>query len=136
MSLDAGHNLTRIEVTFQCEPAQSELLFAAGLALREGAQTAAGKDEPWISLWGPVEPKDNGDLGTGVVMDRARFRQTAEQDGHHLIIASAKPGEPAVYYAGAGWTRSGDFAAAADWSAYLAAWARRMAAPLQVRIQP
>jgi GH18 family chitinase len=45
-----------------------------------------------------------------------------------------KPGEAVRYFAGGGWDKSGDFADAVAWNAYLAAFAARLRAPLRVTL--
>lgn len=136
LSLDAGHNLTKIEMTYQCEPPTETLEFVAGLLLRPEVKASHGEKRPWIALWGPIEEVPNsGDLGTGVVMSAAAFKKVAEADNHLLALGTAKVGQPVVYWAGAGWTKSGDFSSAADWDRYLDEWAQRVAAPLRVTVR-
>ena len=134
-SLDAGHNLTRMDAIFHTEPPQEQIEFVAGLVHREGSQPTGNAERAWIGLWGPVDPnRDHGELGTGVVMGRCRFRKVIQQNNHSLILAEATPDEPAPYWAGAGWTKSGDFDNVEQWNEYLDHWARRVAAPLDVAI--
>jgi hypothetical protein len=49
-------------------------------------------------------------------------------------MAKATPGKPFVYYLGAGWSKSGDFADAAAWHGYVGATAARVATPLKVSV--
>ncbi|MGA3268341.1 MAG: DUF4861 family protein [Verrucomicrobiota bacterium] len=51
-----------------------------------------------------------------------------------LAIAPAKIGVPFVYYAGAGWSESGDFPNAAAWDHYVQRFAERRDQPLEVTI--
>jgi len=133
-SLDAGHNLTRIESNFTYEPADGDLQVAAGLVKRPGVQVKSTDAQPWIAMWGPLEPEGNGELGTAVVMDATAFRETADAAEHVLAIGAVRPGRPLVHYAGAGWTKSGDFASADEWNAYVEHWARRLNAPLKIQV--
>ena len=71
-------------------------------------------------------------LGTGVVVPAGSLRGVREDSLHHLMIVALSPGNAATYYAGAGWTSSGDFASAADWERYLSAAARGLRYPLVV----
>ena len=134
-SLDAGHNLTRLESVFEWEPATEAIEFAAGLVRRAGVTASAGEGEPWIALWGPLEPKGNGELGTGVVMAKGVFKGTGEFEDHYIAIGTAQSGKPVVHWAGAGWSRSGDFGSAQDWNDYLEQWARRQATPPAITIR-
>ena len=49
---------------------------------------------------------------------------------------SATPGEPVVFWAGAGWTASGDFETVEDWWAHLDATAARLASPVRATLEP
>lgn len=51
-----------------------------------------------------------------------------------LAIAPAQIGRPFVYYAGAGWSESGDFPNAAAWNDYVRRFAERRDQPLQVTV--
>jgi len=133
-SLDAGHNLTRIESIFTWEAADADLLVAAGLVRRPGVQVKSTATQPWIAMWGPLEPEGNGELGTAVVMDAVAFRETADAAEHVLAIGAVRPGRSLVHFAGAGWTRSGDFASADEWNAYVEQWARRLGTPLTIKM--
>jgi len=56
-------------------------------------------------------------------------------DKQQLTIANTAPGQPFVYYFGAGWSKSGDFADAAAWDAYVRSYAQKLKAPLKVTTQ-
>jgi hypothetical protein len=53
---------------------------------------------------------------------------------HLLILGTAKLGKTIVYYAGAGWTRSGDFQNADEWNEYLTTYAKRIESPLKISL--
>jgi hypothetical protein len=67
-------------------------------------------------------------------MDARAFREIVDADDHLLAIGTVEPGRPLVHYAGAGWSRSGDFAGAEEWNEYLAQWSRRWNAPLTISV--
>ena len=135
-SLDAGHNLTRLATTYTCDPPAKTLDFAAGLVKRPDVKRGAGDKAPWIALWGPIGETGDGELGTGVVMTPDVFNTSREIGEHLVAIGTAKVGEPVVYWAGAGWTRSGDFKDADAWNTYLDEWSRRIAEPLVIKVGP
>jgi pectinesterase len=135
-SLDAGHNLTRLETVYECAPAVDSLEFAAGLVKRNGVTLATGENEPWIAMWGRIGPKGSGGLGTGVVMPPNGLTRVVDHHGHYLAVGETAPGTPVVHWAGAGWSRSGDFADAAAWNDYLSEWSQRVANPLVVTVLP
>ena len=132
-SLDAGQNLTRIETVFDCVKAAGKLEFVAGLLRRENVETGGGENAPWIAMWGPIGGKGDGQMGTGVVMLPEVFIKTVEVDNHYAAIGKCQSGKPVVHWAGAGWSRSGDFNDAAAWKRHLDELAQRVASPLIVR---
>jgi len=94
------------------------------------ADRAAG----WFRYW---EAIDDSYLGTGVVVAPAVIidyedHRSAEKDANQLYIVTKPQDNKVVFYAGFGWVKSGQFASAADWDAYLAEFAQRLASPLKV----
>ena len=137
ISLDAGVNLNRIRVTFDAPGAAHEVLMACGLVKRARTLPSSDRDRCWMGLWGATNSDTvNGSLGTGVVFPRPAFVQFTEDSVQYLLIGRTVTGEPLTYYAGAGWTRSGDFTSDKGWNSYLDQWAVRMAAPLRVACAP
>lgn len=136
ITLDAGQNLNKIEVTYEGESGPLE--FAAGIVKRPNVTSArGGKENKWISLYGPV----NGDavnefLGTAVIVPGSEFKEIREDSTHVLIIGSGSVGQRVTYYSGAGWTRSGDFKSREEWEGYLDSVAGNLEQPLNVRLKP
>ena len=133
--VDAGHNLDRIESTFISKTPE----FVIGIGLNktpadkgqepriEFSQTAAdGSIVQWIAQ------KANGELGTAVIVPGADFAGFAEDERNQLVLAKAKPGQALTYYAGAGWSRAGEFTTRQAWLDYVAACAARVRAPLKI----
>jgi pectinesterase len=134
ISLDAGVNLNRVEVTYTGE-GKSELTFAAGIVKRNDVITFTDKNNGCVGLWGlTTDKEDIGSLGTGIFMPKKTFKEIRENEMHVLIIGSAKVGIPTTYYSGAGWTRSGDFSTADDWNKYMKEFAQKKNAPLKIKI--
>jgi unsaturated rhamnogalacturonyl hydrolase len=52
-----------------------------------------------------------------------------------LTITPAEAGKPFLYYLGAGWSKSGDFATETDWEDYVRQFVARLHAPLQVNLK-
>jgi pectinesterase len=137
IALDAGENLNRVSVTFDAPAGGEELQVACGLVKRAGTVAASDSVSGWMSFWGATNADPvNGSLGTGVVFPRSAFLRFADDPVHCLLIARARAGKAFTYYAGAGWTRSGDFASAADWNSYLARKAALIGSPLAVTCSP
>lgn len=136
ISLDAGQNLNKIEVTFTGLPATDTLSVACGLAKRKG--TTFGRDENacWISLWGQTNDDPvNGYLGTGIVLGPQQCAGFVEDGGQYMILGKAVAGNRFSYYAGAGWTRSGDFTSVEDWNGYLDQFATRLRHPIRITLR-
>jgi len=135
ISLDAGSNLNRIQITFDGSGSSDSLQFACGLVKRNATTTSRDNDNHWVGLWGPTtNDTANGSLGTGIVFSPSSFDMFTEDQDQYLVIGRTKVGHPFVYYCGAGWTRSGDFATGADWKVYLNDFARRLLFPLEIKI--
>jgi hypothetical protein len=140
-TVDPGRNLDEITSTFDFKaPAggDGELTVAIGLAKHARlARVSPAQDERagWISLWEEYQNPADGNLGTGIVLaPEARFAGIVETPAERLILVKVKPGEAVRYFAGGGWSLSGDFADAAAWNAYLAAFAARLRSPVKVAI--
>jgi pectinesterase len=137
ISLDAGENLNRVCVTYDSPEPRHAVLMACGLVKRARTLHAADESRCWMGLWGATNSDSvNGSLGTGVVFPHSAFVQFTEDSTQYLLVGRAVTGEPLTYYAGAGWTRSGDFATGEEWSAYLDRRAVLIASPLQVACAP
>ena len=69
-----------------------------------------------LAYWEPESP-GNGSIACGVVM-------TADSDyvpspDQALLTTVIQRGKPLLYFAGAGWSKSGDFASKEDWFKYI-----------------
>lgn len=139
-TVDAGHNLDQIESTFTVvEGSAKELTVAIGLNKKPGDKNQDAKVELTsvaaqgsIAQW--VAQKTNGQLGTAVIVP-ASFAGFAADESNELVLAKATPGQPLRYFAGAGWSKAGEFTTKAAWDAYVADCAVRAKSPLKVSIQ-
>jgi pectinesterase len=134
ISLDAGHNLDRFESHYSFEGSPAALAHAIGIKKGKGSQIQADRARGLLRTWEPV-PDGGGQLGCGVLVDPAQVADLAQDDRNFLIVAKIAPASPSVYYAGFGWTKSGDFATVEDWDRYLSDSAARLRAPLEIRIE-
>ena len=130
ITLDAGSNLSRFESHYQTTLA-GERQQAVGIKKNPGSVVATSKNLGLLSTWEPIKA-DGSSFGCGVVMDPALVVDFPQDDLNYLVAAKVPPGSPAVYYAGFGWNRSGDFAGEGDWARYLQQFAQRLRAPLQI----
>jgi hypothetical protein len=131
-TVDAEQFLDRIESTFEFKSPSGELTAAIGVAKHKKLETevSTGAHGEWLSLW--ENYGENGKLGTAVLRMPADKAWLAEDEQNHLLLAKVKSGVPLVYYAGAGWSKQGEFASKEKWNAYLDAFAKRVASPVVV----
>lgn len=139
-TVDAGHNLDQIESTFTVAAGgPQEITVAIGLnknpadknqdaAVALTASAAHGTLTQWVTQ------KTNGELGTAVIMPKGALVGFAADSLNELMLAKATSGQPLRYYAGAGWSKAGEFKSQADWNAYVAACAARAASPIKITV--
>ena len=139
-TVDAGHNLDQIESTFSvAADAPKEITVAIGLnktpadknqdaSVALTASAATGTLTQWVTQ------KTNGELGTALIMPLGAFVGFTADSLNELILAKATSGQPLRYYAGAGWSKAGEFKSQADWNAYVAACAMRAASPIKITV--
>jgi pectinesterase len=137
ISIDAGSQLFREESIFRAD-GTSELPVAVGFVKREGVvvSTSQGKAWTWLSGWGPIERSTGGHglLGLAALVERKNLIELRETADHHVAVMRVRPGAPIVYYAGAGWSASGDFDGPSAWWSYLDRFAQRLASPVRVTL--
>ena len=137
-TVDAGHNLDQIESTFTVlGGAAQELTVAVGLnknpadkgqdAKIDVTRTAASG---LITQW--VVQKSNDILGTAIIVPAPAFQGFVEDDRNLLALAKVTPGRAFRYFAGAGWSRAGEFTTQAQWNMYVTAAAAREQSPVKV----
>lgn len=140
--MDAGQNLYREETTFHTDVSAraTQLTYAIGFVKHAEGQVAssswAAGGRMWLSTWQPVERSGggHGELGLGLLLDRASLLDLKETDDHILALATVLPEQPARHYIGAGWTASGDFDDVRSWWRALDTLAERLASPIKVTV--
>ncbi len=136
ITLDAGSNLNRMDVTYYGE-GKYPLKVMAGIVKRKGVVSQNSQKEGWCAFWGPVNDNpENGELGTGVIVPRNAFVSTWEDDIQDALIAKTTVGTPLRYYSGASWSRMGDHKTAVEWQNYLKEQAILLASPIHVTVGP
>jgi hypothetical protein len=119
ITLDAGSNLNRIQSTIDSDQ-PGELIIGIGLSkvAGEGGEATLDKAKGLIAYWQPPDRID-GSIACGVRVDPAIVVRIGDIDGHYMALIRVAPGKPFVYYAGAGWSKSGDFPDAGSWEKYV-----------------
>ncbi|MEI8235363.1 MAG: glycoside hydrolase family 88 protein [Verrucomicrobiota bacterium] len=131
--LDAGSNLNRFESRFIIT-GTNVVSVAVGLDVSKNRQhdgvITGGAAKGYFANWEP-ELKPNGSAATAILIAKGSPAEGKDPD-HVLLMAPVKDGDPFIWYAGAGWSKSGDFADAAAWTAYVDQFAARARAPLMI----
>lgn len=141
-TVDAGRNLHRVESTFTATGKTPSLTVAIGLHKNPADKNQAPvvtltPDQVAGSLAQWIAQKTDGALGTAVALvDPATFAGFAEDARNSLLLATATPGRPLRYLAGAGWDRAGHHPDQAAWLAYVAAESARARSPVTVTLSP
>lgn len=139
IALDAGANLNRVTSIFRSENGAADIPWTTGLVKRPHVVGSESKAQPWawLTVWGPVVPKDggHGDLGTAVMLPRSIVSDWTETSDHYLALSHVRSGQPVTYYIGAGWTDSGDFHDVRDWWNYLDQAAARLETPIKTTFE-
>jgi pectinesterase len=139
-TVDAGHNLDRIDSTFTAWVGPKNFTVAIGLNKNSGdrgqdAVATVTKDPAggWLTQW--EVQKTNGSLGEAIIVPDSP-PEFAEDSVNQLVLAKAASGQPLRYYVGAGWSKAGEFATLESWNAYVAACAARLKSPVTVTLTP
>lgn len=138
-TVDAGHYLDRVDSTFTFTGAP-ELVVAVGLnknCADKGQEPKVdfARDETNGILRQWTVQKNNGALGTAIVILSGRSAGFAEDAANALILARVKSGEPLRFLAGAGWSRAGDFPDRDAWDRYLQEATARENAPIRITLR-
>ncbi|MCI0512642.1 DUF4861 family protein, partial [candidate division KSB1 bacterium] len=133
IALDLGSNLNHIESSFYTDAPASPFEVAIGMVKvqNDGAMTYHLK-QGWLGYWQPADPV-NGVIGGGIVVPGENLK-FLDHDNHGLLVTTAAPGAPLVYYAGAGWSKTKLFPERASWTRYLEEYALRIANPLKITV--
>jgi hypothetical protein len=137
-TVDAGHNLDRIDSTFSVAGGGAkEITVGVGLNKTpadknqdEKITTTPVAADGSLAQW--VEQKTNGMLGTAIIVPASST--AAEDDRNQLLLAKVAAGGTLTYYAGAGWSKAGEFTTVESWNAYVAACAARAKSPVRVTL--
>jgi hypothetical protein len=133
MNIDANANFTRVESLLQAD-GSALLTVGVGIARRDGAdQVAQDFKGGWLAYWEP-EQGQNGNTACAVVLPGG-VKEFTRDNVNLLAVSTVKPGRSFVYFLGAGWSKSGDFADAGAWFDYVKMFSAQQRAPLKVSVR-
>ena len=134
--LDAGANLNRFESRFTMTGTNS-VTVAVGMNVSKAGKhdgtLAGGAPAGFFANW-EAEQKGNGSTATAILTPSSPAGEFRDNE-HVFLTAPARALDPFIWYAGAGWSKSGDFANAAAWTAYVEQAAARVKTPLKVTLR-
>lgn len=135
ISLDLGSNLTRFEVTLAGSEALPNATIGITLHEKKG-EVQANPENGWFRYW---EPMDDAFLGTGIVLLTTLIKDYKDhrvkvKDQSHLYVITKPENNALIYYAGFGWSKSGQFKNQTEWDAYLNQFSQCLASPLELKI--
>lgn len=137
-TVDAGHNLDRIDSTFGFS-GPSQLTAAIGLNRHPSDKGQEVKvdfteDRADNALVQWVTQKSLGDFGVAVIVPDAAHVAFGGDKPNALVLAPVSANQPLRYYVGAAWTRTGDVKSQQDWQRYVADETARLRAPVSVSV--
>ncbi|WP_116810532.1 DUF4861 family protein [Steroidobacter cummioxidans] len=146
--VDAGQQLDQVQSTFDFTPAPgSDGMLTVAIGLTEhpaAADVQVSPDERGrlLAIWEKyADHPSHDELGTGIVLAAeakfagfARTTPAAKGRPDSLLLVKVHPGETVRYFVGGAWKPAGKIKSAAEWSAYLASKAARLAAPIRADI--
>lgn len=113
LRLRTGSNFNEISTTFAWEGGPAEMPVVIGIVKRKGGPAPqVGEGGKWLAYWEP-DQAPNGQIGVGVILPSGgKFIDTADQA---FLQTTVKRGGTLKHLAGAGWSKSGDFANQDAW---------------------
>jgi hypothetical protein len=115
-TLETGVNQNRIETRFDWTGGPEALDAVVGIKKHKGGSGPDYKAENGTMTYWESHGVD-GDIGCAVVINPSA--KLLDDKDQAFLTVPMKRGQSLVYYAGAGWNKSGDFNGKADWAAYV-----------------
>lgn len=151
ISLDANSQFNRITEMFM---GGKDMPVAMGIVLKDAAavpatakkanpsfKPALNADEGYVAYAEVADrlkddTTNNGTIYTAILIPAGTPDMTeAKVEGNHVLaISSYKANEPFTYYSGSGWSKGG-FATEKAWQDHVAAEARKLRSPIQLRFK-
>lgn len=129
--LDAGSHLNRIESTYTWQGTQA-LQLAAGITVHKGADASTPVANAIAAVWDTPQDATAGRIATGLLTLPQQHATSITNPGNSLLVFSRRSGEPFIYYAGSGWSKS-DIPTPESWTKYLTDQLQMLEHPLVLR---
>lgn len=131
ISLDAGSQLSRIEVEYTVTSADT-ILAVIGIAKRlDGGNIWLDEQDGIMGYWEP-EQGQNGITGVGVIIPK--WKKMKVTDEHLLTMLKATSQKSVVYYSGATWNKADRIKSAEEWFRYLAHFKYKLEHPVEIEV--
>ncbi|HQK54175.1 MAG TPA: DUF4861 family protein [Sedimentibacter sp.] len=124
IEMELGTNLFKVTSTIQNE-SNVELTVAIGLSTFGKSEVLRDKETGILSVWEQIGDQSNGSLGSAVLINKENFAGFASFSENEFVLMNVQTNVPFIYYAGAGWSKSGIFNTKYDWFDYLKTEAKR-----------
>lgn len=134
VSLDAGSQLNRFQVSSQTVGGSDALALAIGLKKVKQEQKEFNASRGWLTIWEPMD-KNLGMQGLAVVVDPGMVDKSGEDKLNHLVILKPGIATPITYWAGFAWDRAGHITSAESWKAYVDQFAERLRSPIDLTVK-
>ena len=133
ITLDSGQNFNRFSSRFDWDGQTETVEIAVGIVKRKGGEFRGDVAAGWMAYWEP-EMEPNWHTACAVILP-ADISFTFDQiEDHYLARTQVQKNKNFVDYAGAGWSKSGQFNNAADWFSYVANYASGLKSPIKMNI--
>lgn len=130
ISLDAGSQLNKVEVTYHFENQKTLTVFAGIVHWNENGKKTINSKEHFASYW-PNETKE-GIVGTAILFPN-REDMIIDTQKHLGIKTDLKSNESITYYTGAAWNKAGEITNEKEWNDYLTNFSERLTSPILIK---
>ncbi|MFI0430169.1 DUF4861 domain-containing protein [Mariniflexile sp. HMF6888] len=134
ISLDIGSNFSKFEIKLNTEKEVPN--YTIGITKHDGkGEVKLNQQEGWFRHW---EPINDAYVGEGIIIEpnkvQKAFNHQSQTPDQSQVLLVTKPQETLTYYAGFGWTKSGQVTTLEDWDKMLERQVKIVENPLKISI--
>jgi hypothetical protein len=134
ISLDLGSNFSKFEIKLNAEKEVPN--YTIGITLHDGkGEVKLNQEKGWFRHW---EPIDDAYVGEGIIIEPNKvqnaFNHQSKTPDQSQVLLVTKPQETLTYYAGFGWTKSGQVSTVLEWDQMLERQVKIVENPLKISI--